>query len=189
MTDQQKPRVTLEQLLQIKRCEKPAPEFWDEFDRKLKSRSLQALVEKPSFWARLPRLMLRAGLIAFPVGATALLSFILIPHQEAQYGTSAQTGVQLSQGVQAQEEAPSYEELNISSSVAASHTDFENLATRFVVDAMPNSRLDENRSFRAVMHTPLMTSGALSAQGTVYVVNPLHRSDSNPGQRAAAGNF
>ncbi len=39
------PRLTLEQLLQLKRSEQPEAEFWARFERDLKQRQLQALVK------------------------------------------------------------------------------------------------------------------------------------------------
>ena len=44
-----KPDVTLEALLKLKRNERPGGEFWDSFERDFQRRRLHALVEKPSF--------------------------------------------------------------------------------------------------------------------------------------------
>ena len=40
--------VGVEELLQLKRCEKPKKEFWDKFDRELKTKQLQAIVHSRS---------------------------------------------------------------------------------------------------------------------------------------------
>jgi hypothetical protein len=49
---QPSPRPTLEELLRFKRAERPAPEFWAEFDRGLRQKQLAALVKRPQGWAR-----------------------------------------------------------------------------------------------------------------------------------------
>lgn len=45
-----KPKVTIEALIQLKRCERPAPEFWDRFDQELRAKQLAAIVEKRPWW-------------------------------------------------------------------------------------------------------------------------------------------
>jgi len=70
-------RVTLEDLLRLKRAERPPPEFWTEFEGELRQRQLAALVEKKSWWretAFLPRI--RA--LRVPLGATAVLALTLL---------------------------------------------------------------------------------------------------------------
>ena len=42
-SDHQKP-VSLEDLLRLKRAERPAPEFWVQFERELRAKQLAALV-------------------------------------------------------------------------------------------------------------------------------------------------
>ena len=49
-------QVSLEELLQLKRHEKPKAEFWDKFDRQLKAKQLQAIV---GHQAPVKRFMLR----------------------------------------------------------------------------------------------------------------------------------
>jgi hypothetical protein len=62
----QKP--TLEELLRLKRAERPADEFWARFDAGLRAKQLSALVEKPSWTAALRA---RLAWFAAPLGATA----------------------------------------------------------------------------------------------------------------------
>jgi|GEM_PF-2234928 len=52
----QRPKIELEDLLKLKRHEKPESEFWNEFDTGLRRKSLEALANKPqgffrSLWA------------------------------------------------------------------------------------------------------------------------------------------
>ncbi len=70
-------RVTLEDLLRLKRAERPSPEFWADFEGELRQRQLAALVEKKSWWQEaitLPRLR---GL-RVPLGAMAALALTLV---------------------------------------------------------------------------------------------------------------
>jgi hypothetical protein len=49
---QQSGKVTLEDLLHLKRAERPRAEFWTEFDRTLHAKQLAAIVEKRPWWRR-----------------------------------------------------------------------------------------------------------------------------------------
>ena len=62
-------RVTLEDLLRVKRAERPKPEFWAEFERTLRAKQLAAIVEKRPWWQNW-RLSYRWTL---PAGAAAVL--------------------------------------------------------------------------------------------------------------------
>jgi hypothetical protein len=50
----QKPKIELEDLLKLKKFEKPEPEFWETFDQGLRKKSMEALVEEhSSIWERI----------------------------------------------------------------------------------------------------------------------------------------
>jgi len=50
----QKPKIELEELLKLKKYEKPEPEFWEKFDQGLRRKSMEALVkEDVGFWQRM----------------------------------------------------------------------------------------------------------------------------------------
>lgn len=72
----QRPKVTVEDLLRLKRAERPAPEFWSQFERELRQKQLTALLEKRPWWQELPRLLVRRAYL--PVGATAVIAFTLV---------------------------------------------------------------------------------------------------------------
>jgi hypothetical protein len=72
----QRPKVTLEDLLRLKRAERPAPEFWNNFERELRQKQLTALLEKRPWWQELPQLLARRSYL--PIGATAILAFTLV---------------------------------------------------------------------------------------------------------------
>lgn len=68
--------VTLEQLLQLKRAERPDAEFWAKFDAELRQKQLAALVERRSWWQELPHLFARRAYL--PIGAAAVLTFTFV---------------------------------------------------------------------------------------------------------------
>jgi hypothetical protein len=72
----QRSKVTVEDLLRLKRAERPAPEFWANFERELRQKQLTALIEKRPWWQELPQLLARR--VYLPVGATAILAFTLV---------------------------------------------------------------------------------------------------------------
>ncbi|HVU35115.1 MAG TPA: hypothetical protein VHE61_16900 [Opitutaceae bacterium] len=85
MIDQQsKNPVTIEDLLRFKRAERPAPEFWDEFDRELRAKQLAALVEKRPWWRRFPRALAGTARYHLPLGATAVLALTLLSVRDYQ---------------------------------------------------------------------------------------------------------
>jgi hypothetical protein len=87
----QRPKVTVEDLLRLKRAERPAPEFWSNFERELRQKQLTALLEKRPWWQEIPQFLARRAYL--PVGATAILAFTLVsvkyyaPAQLAQVET------------------------------------------------------------------------------------------------------
>lgn len=71
-------RVTLEDLLRLKRAERPPPEFWGEFERQLHQKQLAALVEKKSWWHELAVAYSRIGRVGLPLAATAVLALTFL---------------------------------------------------------------------------------------------------------------
>ena len=70
--------VAIEDLLRLKRAERPPAEFWDGFDRQLRAKQLAALVEKRPWWRSLPRLASGFTRWSLPVGATAILAVAFV---------------------------------------------------------------------------------------------------------------
>ncbi|MDD2764542.1 MAG: hypothetical protein PHE83_11265 [Opitutaceae bacterium] len=71
-------RVTLEDLLRLKRAERPPVEFWVEFERDLQQKQLAALVEKKTWWHELAACYSRYGRVRVPLGATAIMALTLV---------------------------------------------------------------------------------------------------------------
>jgi hypothetical protein len=76
----QKRAVTLEELVRVKRAERPPPEFWDQFEREMRVKQLAAIVEPKPWWAPFIRVGARVSRHQVPIGAAAilLLSFVSI---------------------------------------------------------------------------------------------------------------
>jgi hypothetical protein len=72
----EKPPVRVEDLLRLKRVERPNPEFWSQFERELRQKQLTALVQKRRWWDDLSLLIQRR--IYLPVGATAIIAFSVV---------------------------------------------------------------------------------------------------------------
>jgi hypothetical protein len=47
-----RPRISLEQLLALKRSERPDPTFWEGFERELHRRQLVSVVSRPAWYTR-----------------------------------------------------------------------------------------------------------------------------------------
>jgi len=69
-------KIAIEDLLRLKRAERPSAEFWPTFERELRQKQLTALLNKRPWWRELPQLITRRAYL--PVGATAVLAFTLV---------------------------------------------------------------------------------------------------------------
>lgn len=84
----QPPKVTLEDLLRLKRAERPTPEFWEGFEKELRQKQLTALVQKRRWWDDVPVWLGRRFYL--PVGATAVIAFTLVSVRYSTPGSVAQ---------------------------------------------------------------------------------------------------
>ncbi len=68
-------KITLEDLLQLKRVERPSAEFWPEFEKELRAKQLAAIVQTRSSWRDLVR---RKTLIrlCMPLGVAAVVAMV-----------------------------------------------------------------------------------------------------------------
>jgi len=74
--------VAIEDLLRLKRAERPPAEFWGEFDRQLRSKQLAALVAKRPWWQRLPRLVPTVVRYRFILGGTAVAAMAFVTFRD-----------------------------------------------------------------------------------------------------------
>lgn len=82
----QKPTVTLEDLLRLKRAERPPTEFWNQFDRELRAKQLAAIVEPRPWWAPFIRFGSRMARYQLPVGAAAILALSFVTVRQYHSG-------------------------------------------------------------------------------------------------------
>jgi hypothetical protein len=80
ISDRDPEKVTLEDLLRLKRAERPSPEFWARFEQDLRVKQLAAIVEKRPWWCtlRLPQAGRLLARFQVPVGAAAILALSLV---------------------------------------------------------------------------------------------------------------
>jgi len=90
--DNDQPKVTLEQLLRVKRAEKPSPEFWAQFERELRVKQLAAIVEPRPWWAPFIRVGSRLARYQMPVGAAAVVALTLLTVRQYDTATSPGAG-------------------------------------------------------------------------------------------------
>ena len=90
-------KVSLEELLQLKRAERPAPEFWARFEQDLRVKQLAAIVEKRPWWValRLPQATrtLARWSRPLPLGAAAVLALSVLVVREYRPANVALEGV------------------------------------------------------------------------------------------------
>jgi hypothetical protein len=72
----QSPRVTVEDLLRLKRAERPSPEFWASFEAELRQKQLAALLEKRPWWQTLSRRALRHAYLPVSAAAAIAVAFV-----------------------------------------------------------------------------------------------------------------
>jgi hypothetical protein len=70
--------ITIEDLLRLKRAERPPAEFWTTFDRELRAKQLSALVGKRPWWQNFPKAFPRLFRYRIPLGASAVVALALI---------------------------------------------------------------------------------------------------------------
>ena len=69
--------LTIEDLLRLKRAERPSPEFWNRFESELRQKQLTALLERRPWWQAWPQLLAKRRAY-LPLGATAILALTLV---------------------------------------------------------------------------------------------------------------
>lgn len=77
-------RVTIEDLLRLKRAERPSPEFWTRFEQDLRAKQLAAIMEKRPWWIafRLPLVVRGLSRFQLPMGAAAVLALSFVVARE-----------------------------------------------------------------------------------------------------------
>lgn len=71
-------KINLDQLLELKRSEKPPAEFWDGFQKEFRQRQLQTLISDEPSWKRLLSLVCSKSSLLFPLSGMAVATFVLV---------------------------------------------------------------------------------------------------------------
>jgi len=87
MNDFQRPptqptKVTLDDLLRLKRAERPPVEFWAEFERQMRTKQLAAIVRKDPWWRSWRNVFASSARLRLPLGATAVLALAFVTARE-----------------------------------------------------------------------------------------------------------
>jgi len=70
--------INLEDLLRLKRSERPSEQFWNEFDRELHQRMLQTLVKKDPWYLQVMRVFSGRILQSTAIAAAAVLVAMIV---------------------------------------------------------------------------------------------------------------
>lgn len=70
-------KLNLDQLLDVKRAEKPGDDFWEGFQKDFRQRQLQSLIEKEPKWKHLARLLFARSSLLVPLSGAAVALFVL----------------------------------------------------------------------------------------------------------------
>ena len=86
-------KVTIENLLRLKRAERPSPEFWTRFEQDLRAKQLAAIIEKRPWWLtlRLPQAGRALSRLQIPVGAAAVLALSVVAVRQYRPSTLVDT--------------------------------------------------------------------------------------------------
>jgi len=79
--DPKKP-VSLEDLLHLKRSERPPEQFWVQFESELRAKQLAAIVQHRPWWSSWERIFQGVTRQSLPIGATAVLAIGLLSFHE-----------------------------------------------------------------------------------------------------------
>lgn len=82
MNQDSKRQVTLEDILRLKRAERPPAEFWEQFDRELRAKQLAALVNKRPWWRSAGAFFAGMRRYNLPLGASAILALSFVAVRE-----------------------------------------------------------------------------------------------------------
>ena len=157
MPNHERKPVTLEKLLQLKREERPTPEFWASFDKELEARRLRALVEPsaPPLWSRLLVMGRYAAFVLLPVASAAAFAWVFL---DRSANFAPETEPQVATLVAESSVAPG------SGSVAAEGTgrllpqDFaeSGMRNQFISEAL--SSTSDRAHFQKVLYTPSISA-------------------------------
>ena len=69
-------KIVVEDLLRLKRAERPAPDFWSRFDAEMRAKQLAAIVVRRPWWDGLSQVYSRGHRLVLPFGAAAAMALV-----------------------------------------------------------------------------------------------------------------
>ncbi len=78
MKPESKQTIAIEDLMRLKRAERPPTEFWSQFERELRAKQLAALMSRRPWWQRMPSLAPIFVRHRILIGATAVLAVTVV---------------------------------------------------------------------------------------------------------------
>lgn len=145
-------KISLESLLLLKRGEKPSKEFWDNFDRNLRQKTLQALVHKEPWYAHYWQFIKLNLYAVVPLTTATIFTFAFAIHH---YGWFKINDIEKSSLAQ-EATLPALLEVKPSSidsvALALAKNDPDKQSHAFFVIDMPKQRVRRD-DFRKVMAT------------------------------------
>lgn len=160
-----KPQLSLEDLLQVKRAERPSAEFWENFEKDFQRRRLRALVSAEPESRSIAFRLFRASLVWAPVAVAAVVvGALMLPTPEVPAGEAPRMADASAVTFAA---APAALSPRTGEVVAGQAVPLE--GARFVLDALGSSSPSER--FREQMHSPALRYSGANPQ--LYVRDSL----------------
>jgi len=159
-----KPDITIESLLRLKRNERPGGEFWDSFEEDFQRRRLNSLVEQPSMGDSLWSPGLKALVFGLPALLLVALTVLWAPRESltrSQLALANSAPALVTGSIDLTEKPIVSIEPERMPAVSTSMA-----SSQFVVDAIENTP-SAGVNFRKVLYTPAISLSAPS--GASYV--------------------
>ena len=106
MKHENKRSISVDDLLRLKRAERPPAEFWSEFDRQLRAKQLAAIVGRRPWWQDLTRVFSGFRPYHLPLGVATVLAVAFVSVRVNQPSVPATIGA-AAPGVAVVESVPS----------------------------------------------------------------------------------
>ncbi|HWA08964.1 MAG TPA: hypothetical protein VG838_05795 [Opitutaceae bacterium] len=89
MNPHSRPKIAIEDLLRVKRAERPPAEFWTRFEQELRAKQLAAIVERRPWWQGAAQLAGGLARLRLPLGLTAAVAVAVFSVSEYRRSTPA----------------------------------------------------------------------------------------------------
>jgi len=175
-TQTRKTNLQVEDLLRLKREERPSPEFWDAFEQSLRQRTWRSFMN-PKKERQLIPLAIKTALVGVPASAfvLALLSFFGAGQHESSF-TSEPNLVNTPFQVDATQPLPQVKAIlgkDQASPSLVADLQTQGLKRRFVVDVIPNTHEARSAAKFRTVHSAALPLKWRNDNSTRYVEDSL----------------